>query len=122
MYYTSNHEWVRPEEDAFAVGLSEYAVGKLGDVMFVKLPRLGTVLSKGQILATLEAAKASWEMASPISGTVLSVHAALQQSPSLLSEDCCGEGWIARIEPSDRSELGSLMDEEAYRAYRAELE
>lgn len=121
MVFTSNHEWVRMDGGLAVVGLSDFAVEKLGEVMYIKLPRQGTVLAKGQTLASLEAAKAAWEMAAPISGRVLAVHTALQETPSLLQEDCFGQGWIAHIEPSDGAELESLMDGDAYRAYRAEL-
>ncbi len=113
-HYTDDHEWVSVDGDIGTIGISEYAQGQLGDVVFVELPDEGTSLEKGGEAAVVESVKAASEVYAPISGEVIEVNGALNDNPSLVNEDAEGEGWFIKIKVEDPSELSGLMDEGAY--------
>jgi glycine cleavage system H protein len=118
-YFTQDHEWVDVEGDTGTVGITEFAQGQLGDIVFVDVPAAGTALTKGGDAAVVESVKAASDVYAPVSGTVTEGNAALADSPALVNEDAEGEGWFFRLTLSDPSELSGLMDEAAYAAFVA---
>ncbi len=115
--YTKSHEYVRVEGGTGVVGITDYAQSQLGDVVFVELPPVGQVLSKGAEAAIVESVKAAAEVNAPVSGTVVDVNSALADKPGLVNEDPSGKGWFLKINLADAAELDSLMDGEAYREF-----
>jgi len=114
--YTEEHEYVR-ETDAegeFLVGITDYAQGELGDVVFVELPAAGDAFEKMEVFGTIEAVKAVSDLYSPISGEVVEVNEALEEDPALVNSDPYGEGWMIRVRANDLSELDDLLTPEAY--------
>ena len=122
VYYTKEHEWVRVEGDSGTVGISDFAQGQLGDVVFVEVPEAGRVVSKGDEAAVVESVKAASEVYAPVSGTVAEGNQALADEPSLVNTDPEGDGWFFKLTLSDAGELDGLMNEEQYKAYCAEQE
>jgi glycine cleavage system H protein len=120
-YFTEDHEWVDVDGDVGTVGISEYAQGQLGDIVFVDVPEDGKALSKGDEAAVVESVKAASDVYTPVSGTVLESNGALSDTPGLVNEDAEGDGWFFKLTLSDTSELGELMDEAAYEAFVAKL-
>ena len=120
-YFTEDHEWIDVDGDTGTVGISDYAQGQLGDIVFVDVPEDGKQLSKGDEAAVVESVKAASDVYSPVSGTVVEGNAALSDEPALVNTDPEGEGWFFKITLSDASELEALMDEQAYEAFVAKL-
>lgn len=118
--YTKDHEWVALEANQAKIGITEYAQGELGDIVFVELPSPGTEVAKGKDLATVESVKAVSDVYAPISGTVLEVNTQLESSPELINQDPHGAGWLVLLEASDPSEADDLLDAEAYERYLAD--
>jgi glycine cleavage system H protein len=115
--YTKDHEYIRVEGDAGIVGISDYAQGQLGDVVFVELPSVGKTLSKGDEAAVVESVKAASEVYAPVSGEVVEVNSDLEASPGTVNEDPAGRGWFMKIRLSDQSELDGLLTEEQYQEF-----
>jgi glycine cleavage system H protein len=114
--YTEEHEYVR-ETDAegeFLIGITDYAQGELGDVLFVQLPSAGEPFEKMEVFGTIEAVKAVSDLYSPISGEVVAVNETLDEDPALVNSDPYGEGWMIRLRARDLSELDDLLTAEAY--------
>ena len=120
-YFTEDHEWVDVDGDVGTVGISDYAQGQLGDIVFVDVPEEGKQLAKGDEAAVVESVKAASDVYSPVSGTVIEGNPALSDEPALVNSDPEAEGWFFRITLADTSELGELMDEAAYEAFVAKL-
>ena len=120
-YFTEDHEWIEVDGDIGTVGITDYAQGQLGDIVFVEVPAEGKELSKGDEAAVVESVKAASDVYSPVSGVVLEGNAALEESPALVNEDPEGEGWFFKLTLTDTSELEGLMDESAYEAFVAKL-
>ena len=120
-YFTEDHEWIDVDGDIGTVGITGYAQGQLGDIVFVEVPDEGKELSKGDEAAVVESVKAASDVYSPVSGTVIEGNAALADDSSLVNSDPEGEGWFFRITLSDTSELEGLMDEGKYEAFVAKL-
>ncbi len=120
-YFTEDHEWIEVDGDVATVGITDYAQGQLGDIVFVELPDEGRQVSKGDEAAVVESVKAASDVYSPVSGAVLEGNAALEDEPALVNEDAEGEGWFWRMTLSDPSELEGLMDETKYAAFVANL-
>jgi len=115
--YTKSHEWVREEEDGtVVVGITDHAQSALGDLVFVEPPEAGTEVAAGDTCAVVESVKAASDVYSPVSGEVVEANDTLADSPELVNQDPYGDGWIMRIQVSDASELGELLDAEAYEA------
>jgi glycine cleavage system H protein len=113
--YTEEHEYVRKNSDGNVdVGITDYAQGELGDVVYVELPAVGTKLGKHDVFGTIEAVKAVSELFSPIAGEVVEINGRLDGEPALVNSDPYGEGWMIRIKPDDASAVDSLMDASAY--------
>ncbi|HIV77870.1 glycine cleavage system protein GcvH [Sphingomonas sanguinis] len=120
-YFTEDHEWIDVDGDVGTVGISDYAQGALGDIVFVDVPEEGRELSKGDEAAVVESVKAASDVYAPVSGTVVEGNAQLADEPALVNSDPEGEGWFFKITLSDASELDGLMDEAAYAAFVAKL-
>lgn len=122
LQYTEEHEWVRStgDEGVVEIGITDYAQGELGDVVFVELPKVGETFEKMQVFGTIEAVKAVSELFSPVSGEVVEVNDALDADPSLVNNDSYAQGWMIRMRLSDTSELDGLMDAAAYGSHVGE--
>jgi glycine cleavage system H protein len=120
--YSEDDEWVREEGDRHLVGITDYAQQQLGDIVFVELPRVGTSLTAGESFGVIESVKAVSDLYSPISGEVVEVNEALQDSPESVNEDCYGDGWIIAIAAASPEEMDDLMDEDAYQSFLDERE
>jgi glycine cleavage system H protein len=112
--YTEDHEWVTGGGASRKVGISDYAQDQLGDIVFVELPEVGTTYGKGDQFGTLESVKAVSELYLPISGEIIAVNEALNDSPELINQDPYGN-WIVEVKPADASELDQLFTAQAYR-------
>lgn len=112
--YTREHEWIRLDGDVATVGITDYAQGELGDIVFVELPEIGDSLDKDDSFGTIEAVKAVSDLFAPLSGEVVEINAELTDTPSVINDDPYGEGWMIKIRLSDVSETEELMDPEGY--------
>ena len=113
--YTAEHEYVRVKPDGTAdIGVTDYAQGELGDVVYIELPKVGTKYSKHDVFGTIEAVKAVSELFSPVSGEITEVNDRLDKEPALVNTDPYGEGWMVRIKLSDPAEADGLLDPDAY--------
>ena len=119
--YTQDHEWIDVAGDVATVGITDYAQGQLGDVVFVDLPDAGRSVTKGGEAAVVESVKAASDVYAPVSGTVTTSNPALADDPSLVNSAPETEGWFFRLTLSDASELDGLMDKAAYDAFVAGL-
>lgn len=118
--YTRSDEWVRLEGSRATVGISDYAQHQLGDIVFVELPEAGATLAAGQAFGVVESVKAVSDLYSPVGGTVVAVNESLADSPEQVNTSAYGEGWLLILECADPTDVGGLLDAEAYRAYLAE--
>ncbi|MFN7163217.1 MAG: glycine cleavage system protein GcvH [Hyphomonas sp.] len=116
-YYTKDHEWVRVEGDTGTVGITAYAAGQLGDVVYVELPETGATVAKGDGFAVVESVKAASDVYAPISGSVLEANTGLAEAPEKVNEGAEGEAWFVRLKITDKHELDGLMDQAAYASY-----
>ena len=118
--YTESHEWMRREGDGtFAVGITDHAQEQLGDIVYVEPPKAGRRVKKGEAVGVVESVKAASDIYAPVSGEVLEVNAALSAEPALVNSDAGGKAWFFKLKIADKSELGGLMDEAAYKAHTA---
>ena len=115
LYFTKENEWIRVEGDTATVGISDHAQEALGDIVFAEVPETGKRLGKGQEAAVVESVKAASDVYAPVSGEVVEGNQAVADDPALINSDPEGAGWFFKIEVTDPSELGGLMDEAAYR-------
>jgi glycine cleavage system H protein len=112
--YTKDHEWIRVEGGIGTVGITEYAQGELGDVVFVELPAVGAAVKAHATFGTIEAVKAVSDLYAPVSGTVTEVNQELSRTPEIVNKDPYGKGWMVKIRVAEPAELASLMDAAAY--------
>lgn len=113
--YTRDHEWVRDNGDGTAtVGITEFAQGELGDIVFVELEPEGTQLDREEVFGTVEAVKTVSELFAPVSGEIAEVNGELEAEPERVNDDPYGEGWMVKITMSDPSQLEGLMSADAY--------
>jgi glycine cleavage system H protein len=117
LYYTQEHEWIRVEGDSATVGITDFAQGQLGDVVFVEIPEAGRQVTKGGEAAVVESVKAASDVYSPVTGEVTEGNQAVVDEPSLVNSDPEGEGWFFKLRLSDTSELEGLMDADAYKSF-----
>jgi len=113
--YSTDHEWIRQDENTVTIGVTDFAQDSLGDVVFVEVPESGAALALGESFTEVESTKSVSDIYAPVSGTITEVNDALDDQPELLNSDPYGEGWICRIEMSNPSELDALMDADGYR-------
>ena len=119
-WYARTHEWVRLEGDIALVGISDYAQDQLSDVVYVELPEVGDSFEKGDGCAVVESVKAASDCYAPLSGDIVEVNKALEETPQVVNEDPYGAGWFVKLRPVDLAELETLMDADAYQQYCAE--
>jgi glycine cleavage system H protein len=117
--YTEEHEYVRGSGDGsiVQVGITDYAQGELGDVVYVELPKVGASFARKDVFGTIEAVKAVSELYAPVAGTVTEVNAALEADPALVNRDPYGAGWMIKLRAKDPAELAQLLDSEAYKKH-----
>jgi len=118
--YTKEHEWVNVDGGTATIGITDYAQGELGDVVFVELPKIGAKLETGKSFGNVESVKAVSEIYAPASGEVTEANAELTSKPELLNSDPHGAGWLVKVKLANATELNSLMDGPAYEAYIAQ--
>ena len=114
--YTSEHEWVREGTPSVRVGITEFAQDALGDIVYVSLPEVGSSVEAGTSVGELESTKSVSDIYAPLSGTVTARNDALDGTPELVNSDPYGEGWLFEIEPSDDTQLATLLDSAGYQA------
>lgn len=118
--YTKEHEWVRVENGEATIGITHHAQQELGDIVFVELPQVGASFASGDTLGTVESVKAVSDIYAPVGGEVIEANEALNDKPELINQDPHGDGWIARLRLTDKSELEGLLSADDYEAYIAE--
>lgn len=118
LFFTKDHEWVDVvSEDLVRVGISDYAVEQLGDIVFVELPEEGDDVEAKEEFATVESVKSTSEIYAPVSGTVSKVNDSLEDEPEKLNESPYGEGWLIEVTPSEAVDTSDLLDAQAYEDY-----
>jgi glycine cleavage system H protein len=122
LLYSQDHEWVRREGDEVVLGISDYAQDQLSDVVYVELPEEDDTFERGDVLAVVESVKAASDVYTPVTGKILEINEALEDSPELVNKDPYGEAWFVRMSLEDASELDEMMDAEAYKAFIEEQE
>jgi glycine cleavage system H protein len=118
LLYTEDHEYVKPagEPDVVLIGVTDFAQGELGDVVFIELPKVGAKFKKHDVFGTIEAVKAVSELFAPVSGEVLEVNGRLDAEPALVNSSPYGDGWMVKLRMTDASEKSALLDASAYSA------
>lgn len=114
--YTNEHEWIRVEGDQAVVGITAFAQGELGDIVFVEIETEGETLSQGETFGTIEAVKTVSDLFMPVSGKVVEVNSALEGAPELVNKDAYGQGWLIKISINNPAELDELLSAEQYQA------
>lgn len=118
--YTEDHEWIRPEGGNVAyVGITEYAQGELGDIVYVEVETVGDTVEAAKVFGTVEAVKTTSDLYMPVTGKVLEFNAELEKDPSVINSDAYGKGWIVKIELANPADLDGLLDAAAYQAHVA---
>ena len=122
LLYSEEHEYVMEtdEESVYNVGITDYAQGELGDIVYVELPSVGDTFQRGDVFGTVEAVKAVSDLFAPVSGEVVAINEALDADPSLVNGDPYGEGWMIKVRISDPAELESLLSAEGYASHIGE--
>mgnify|MGYP001220981874 CR=1 FL=1 len=121
--YSKEHEWAKGDDDGTVLlGITHYAQDHLGDIVFLELPQVGTVLSQGQKLGEVESVKSVSDLFSPISGEVLTVNQAVIDSPELVNEDPYEKGWLVRVKPAQPAEIDGLMTAADYESFLESLD
>ena len=118
LYYSESHEFVRVEGNFGFIGITDYAQNALGNVVYVDMPEVDDEVTAGEEFGAVESVKAASDLISPVSGTVVEINEALEDTPELINQDAF-ENWIIKVELSDKSELDSLMNAAAYEAFCA---
>lgn len=115
--YTKEHEWVRLEGDVAVVGITDFAQGELGDIVFVEVETVDESLGADEVFGTIEAVKTVSDLFMPVSGEVLEFNEAVEDDPSLVNSDPYGEGWLIKVKVSDALEVAGLLDAAGYQAH-----
>ena len=113
--YTKEHEWIDIDGIVATVGISDFAQGELGDVVFIELPNIGDIFSKDDVFGTVEAVKTVADLYIPVSGEIIEINGELESNPELINSDSYGKGWIIKIKLTDTSEINNLFDSNEYR-------
>lgn len=112
--YTKDHEWILVEGDIATVGITDFAQGELGDIVYVEIETEGETLGREEVFGTVEAVKTVSDLFMPLSGEVLEINSKLEEEPEIVNSDAYGDGWMIKLKLSDTSELDSLLDSGAY--------
>ena len=112
--YTTDHEWVRIEGDMAFIGITDYAQGELGEIVYVDVPTDGDTVAAGEVFGSIEAVKTVADLLMPVEGEVVELNAALEDQPELVNNDPYGEGWIIKVKMADPAKVETLMDAAAY--------
>lgn len=113
--YTKDHEWVRVDGDVATIGITDFAQGELGDIVYVEVETIDETLDKDEVFGTVEAVKTVSDLFLPLSGEIIEFNEALESSPEIVNSDPYGEGWMVKIKFSDPGELDELMDDAGYK-------
>ena len=114
--YTKDHEWIRVDGETAYVGITEFAQGELGDIVYVEIETVGEELGREEVFGTIEAVKTVSDLFMPITGSVLEKNPAIDANPEIVNKDPYGEGWLVKVAIADSSELGQLLDAAAYKS------
>lgn len=112
--YTKDHEWVKVEGDTAVVGITDFAQGELGDIVFVEIETVGQILKQEETFGTIEAVKTVSDLFMPVSGEILELNSNLESNPEVINSDSYGDGWLVKIKVADSNELESLLSSSAY--------
>ncbi|MDG1791661.1 MAG: glycine cleavage system protein GcvH [Flavobacteriaceae bacterium] len=113
--YTKDHEWISIDGDIATIGITDYAQGELGDIVYVEIESLGEQLDKEEIFGSVEAVKTVSDLFLPVSGEITQMNQGLEDNPELINDDPYGEGWIIKMKISDQNELSDLLSADAYK-------
>lgn len=116
LLYTKDHEWLRVEGNMAYIGVTDFAQGELGDIVFIEIETVGETLAKEEVFGTIEAVKTVSDMFMPVSGEVLEVNPALEETPDVVNKDPYGNGWMVKIKITNPSEVNDLLSPEKYTA------
>jgi len=114
LMYTNDHEWTKFDSNIVTIGITDFAQGELGDIIFVELPDVGQEIEKDEAFGTIEAVKTVSDLVSPVTGKVVELNDEIEDSPEFVNEDCYGKGWFVKIELNDMSEKDGLLSAEDY--------
>jgi len=114
LQYTTDHEWVRNEDGIITIGISDFAQGELGDIIFVELPEIGQEFDKGDPFGTIEAVKTVADLFAPVTGKIVEVNESLEDAPESVNSDCYDAGWIIKMKYSDPNELDDFISATDY--------
>ena len=115
--YTTDHEWVRIEGDMAFIGITDYAQGELGEIVYVDVPTEGETVAAGEVFGSIEAVKTVADLLMPVEGEVVELNAALEDQPELVNNDPYGEGWIIKVKMADPAKVETLMNAAAYSSF-----
>ncbi len=115
--YTNQHEWFRDESGTGIVGITDYAQQALGDVVYVEMPEIGTIFSKGDAFGVVESVKAASDIFAPVSGEIIEINQALEEHPEYINQSPYGDGWIIKLKVSEPSDINALMDSQKYQEF-----
>lgn len=121
MFYSTEHEWISIDGNVATIGITPYASQQLGDIVFVELPTIGSVLTVGDPFAVAESVKAASDVYSPVDGEVVDINEALETSPNLVNDAADSDGWFIKVTLKDPSQLDDLMSKEEYEAFLRNL-
>lgn len=113
--YTKDHEWIRTDGDTAVIGITDYAQGELGDIVFVEIETLGDTLNQGDVFGSIEAVKTVSDLFMPASGEIIEVNESINDSPELINSDPFGKGWLIKIKLTQSSELDQLLSADQYK-------
>jgi len=113
--YTKDHEWISIDGDSATIGITDYAQGELGDIVYVEIESLGEQLDKEEIFGSVEAVKTVSDLFLPVSGEITEMNEGLEDNPEFINDDPYGKGWIIKMKSSDQNELGDLLSADAYK-------
>lgn len=116
LFYTKDHEWLRVEGEFGYVGVTDFAQGELGDIVFLEIETVGETLKKEEVFGTIEAVKTVSDMFMPVGGEILELNPELENSPDIVNKDPYGKGWMIKIKLTDQAETGTLLSAEQYQA------
>jgi len=114
--YTKDHEWIRMDGDTAIIGITDFAQGELGDIVYVDIKTVGQTLNQHDVFGTVEAVKTVSDLFMPVSGTVLEVNSALEANPASVNADPYTDGWMVKVKVSNTSEVSALLDAGSYKS------